>query len=146
MDEGKEPIQVLGRYELYHLLAPGRIGGVYLGKLSGAAGFEKNCVIKTIHPALTQDPEFLDRFQHEAKLLTHLVHSNIGQVYELGHEGDTWFTVLEYVAGVDLWQLLSQARAQGRPLPVPLALYIGQKMALAIAYAHRRTGSDGELL
>jgi serine/threonine-protein kinase len=39
--------------------------------------------------------------------------------------------------------LQEQARAQGQPIPVPVALYLGQRMAEGLGYAHRKSGPDG---
>ncbi len=133
----------LGRYELVHLLGQGGMGEVYLAKISGAAGFEKPCIVKTILPALLKDRQFLDRFHHEAKVLVHLVHSSIAQVYDMGEAEGTYYMALEYVAGVDLSYLQEQARAEGQSLPVPVALYLGQRIAEGLGYAHRKTGPDG---
>ncbi|RKH68500.1 serine/threonine protein kinase [Corallococcus aberystwythensis] len=141
-----ESPRFFGRYELVHLLGQGGMGEVYLAKLSGAAGFEKPCIVKTILPGLVKDRQFLDRFHHEAKVLVHLVHSSIAQVYDMGEADGTYYMALEYVAGVDLGYLLEQARVQGRAVPAPVALYIGQRMAEGLGYAHRKTGSDGEPL
>lgn len=138
-----EPPRHLGRYELVHLLGQGGMGEVYLAKISGAAGFEKPCIVKTILPALLKDSQFLDRFHHEAKVLVHLVHSSIAQVYDMGEADGTYYMALEYVAGVDVAYLAEQARNQGQPIPVPVALYIGQKVAEGLGYAHRKTGPDG---
>ena len=76
-------------------------------------------------------------------MLVHLVHSSIAQVYDMGEAGGTFYMALEYVAGVDLAHLLEQARAQGQQLPVPVALYLGQRIAEGLGYAHRKTGPDG---
>ncbi|AKQ70417.1 serine/threonine protein kinase [Myxococcus hansupus] len=122
------------------------MGEVYLAKISGAAGFEKPCIVKTILPALLKDRQFLDRFHHEAKVLVHLVHSSIAQVYDMGEADGTYFMALEYVAGVDLAYLLEQARAQGVAVPVPVALFIGQRIAEGLGYAHRKAGPDGSPL
>ncbi|QDE71982.1 serine/threonine-protein kinase [Myxococcus xanthus] len=141
-----ESSRFLGRYELVHPLGQGGMGEVYLAKISGAAGFEKPCIVKTILPALLKDRQFLDRFHHEAKVLVHLVHSSIAQVYDMGEADGTYFMALEYVAGVDLAYLLEQARSQGVAVPVPVALFLGQRIAEGLGYAHRKTGPDGSPL
>jgi serine/threonine-protein kinase len=138
--------RALGRYELVHLLGQGGMGEVYLAKISGAAGFEKPCIVKTVLPALLKDRQFLDRFHHEAKVLVHLVHSSIAQVYDMGEAEGTYYMALEYVAGVDLAYLLEQVRNQGKPMPVPVALYLGQRIAEGLGYAHRKAGPDGTAL
>ncbi|MCY0999989.1 protein kinase [Myxococcus sp. MISCRS1] len=141
--EPTESSRFLGRYELVHPLGQGGMGEVFLAKISGAAGFEKPCIVKTILPALLKDRQFLDRFHHEAKVLVHLVHSSIAQVYDMGETDGTYYMALEYVAGVDLAYLLEQARVQGAQVPVPVALFLGQRMAEGLGYAHRKVGPDG---
>lgn len=142
-DDSTQFPRPLGRYELVHLLGQGGMGEVFLAKISGAAGFEKPCIVKTILPALLKDRQFLDRFHHEAKVLVHLVHSSIAQVYDMGEAEGTYYMALEYVAGVDLSFLQEQARTEGQALPVPVALYLGQRIAEGLGYAHRKAGPDG---
>jgi eukaryotic-like serine/threonine-protein kinase len=133
----------LGRYELVHLLGQGGMGEVYLARISGAAGFEKPCIVKTILPALLKDGQFLERFHHEAKVLVHLVHSSIAQVYDMGESDGTYYMALEYVAGVDVAHLAEQSREKRLPIPVPVALFLGQRIAEGLGYAHRKTSLDG---
>jgi eukaryotic-like serine/threonine-protein kinase len=146
MNESPQFPRLLGRYELVQLLGQGGMGEVYLAKISGAAGFEKPCIVKTILPALLNDRQFLDRFHHEAKVLVHLVHSSIAQVYDMGEAEGTYYMALEYVAGVDLAYLQEQTRTLGQQVPVPVALYLGQHIAEGLGYAHRKTGPDGQPL
>ncbi|WP_306819144.1 serine/threonine protein kinase [Archangium lipolyticum] len=146
MNESPQFLRPLGRYELVQLLGHGGMGEVYLAKISGAAGFEKPCIVKTILPALLKDQQFLDRFHHEAKVLVHLVHSSIAQVYDMGEAEGTYYMALEYVAGVDLAYLQDQMRTQGQQIPVPVALFLGQRIAEGLGYAHRKTGPDGQPL
>ncbi|HVG63655.1 MAG TPA: serine/threonine-protein kinase, partial [Hyalangium sp.] len=141
--QSTEPPRSLGRYELVHLIGQGGMGEVYLAKITGVAGFEKPCIVKTILPSLLKDSQFLDRFHHEAKVLVHLVHSSIAQVYDMGEANGTYYMALEYVAGVDVAYLAEQARSQGQAIPVPVALYLGQKVSEGLGYAHRKTGPDG---
>ena len=94
--------RTLGRYELLFVLGQGGMGEVHLARLSGAGGFEKLCIVKTILPQMKAETQFVERFHHEARVLTHLTHSNIAQVYDMGEADGTLFMAIEYVPGVDL--------------------------------------------
>jgi serine/threonine protein kinase len=140
------PSKTLGRYQLVELLAQGGMGEVHLAKLSGAAGFEKICIIKTILPSTQADPQFVERFQHEAKVLVNLSHANIAQVYDMGQADGAYYMALEYVGGVDLATVEDGLHRSAQPMPVPIALFIGQKMAEGLGYAHRKASPDGKPL
>jgi len=138
--------KMLGRYELLFLLGQGGMGEVHLARLTGVGGFEKLCIVKTILPQMQADPQFVDRFHHEARVLVHLTHSNIAQVYDMGDYERTLYMAIEYVPGVDLSRVQSRLSASGNVLPLSMALYIGQQIAEALGYAHRKSGPDGTAL
>jgi eukaryotic-like serine/threonine-protein kinase len=142
---GAQP-RFLGRYELMYLLGQGGMGEVHLARLTGAAGFEKLCIVKTILPQMMTDPQFVDRFHHEAKVLTHLTHSNIAQVYDMGDVDETLYMAIEYVAGVDLSRVEDRVKAMSAVVPVAIGVLIGQQMTEALGYAHRKVGADGAAL
>ncbi len=140
---GMPTTRFLGRYELMYLLGQGGMGEVHLARLTGAAGFEKLCIVKTILPQMNADPQFVDRFHHEAKVLVQLNHSNIAQVYDMGDVDQTLYMAIEYVPGVDLARVTDRTRATDSAIPIPVALLIGQQMCEALGYAHRKVGADG---
>lgn len=138
--------KTLGRYELLFMLGQGGMGEVHLARLSGAGGFEKLCIVKTILPQLNSDPQFVDRFHHEARVLVQLNHANIAQVYDMGEVDQTLYMAIEYVPGVDLGRVFDRTVRAGTHVPTPVALLIGQRLAEALGYAHRKVGADGALL
>ena len=125
-----------GRYTLLESLAVGGMGEVFLGRVEGAAGFEKTVVIKQILPHLAQDPEFVRRFIAEGRLLVQLNHPAIASVSDLGvHEGQ-YYLVIEHVDGCDVRRLIRDARAKGRPIEARLAALILASVAEGLAHAH----------
>ena len=136
----------LGRYELVELLGQGGMGEVWLARISGAGGFEKPCIVKMVLPALVKDRQFVERFLHEGKVLVHLSHSNIAQVYDMRDEEGVLYMALEYVAGVDVWQLMSMLEQQQELIPIPVALFIAWQAAEGLSYAHHKAAPDGSAL
>jgi len=137
--------QVFGRYLLVQRLSRGGMGEIFLAK-HGLTGFEKLAVIKKVLPHLAADAQFISRFVDEAQVAIKLQHVNIAQVFEVGRVGNEYFLALEYVEGRDLRRTLSVLGHRKQRLPVDLALFIGRELANGLAYAHRRTGSDGSSL
>jgi eukaryotic-like serine/threonine-protein kinase len=137
--------QVFGRYLLIQRLSRGGMGEIFLAK-HGLAGFEKLAVIKKVLPHLAADEQFISRFVDEAQVAIKLQHVNVAQVFEVGRVGDEYFLALEYVEGRDLRRTLGLLGHRKQRLPVDLALFIGRELANGLAYAHRRTTSDGASL
>lgn len=135
-----------GRYHLLHRLAQGGMGEIYLARAEGIKGIDidRFCVIKTIRTSLAEDPQFVERFLAEARVLASLSHGNIVPVYDVGRVGSTFYIAMEYVAGHDLSEILSRATKVEKRLPVPLALFIAKELANGLAYAHRAVHVHGE--
>jgi serine/threonine protein kinase/tetratricopeptide (TPR) repeat protein len=134
-----------GRYRLLEPLGQGGMAEVFKAKSYGVEGFEKILVIKRILPELARSKDFVDMFIHEAKLAVRLSHANIVQVFDLGKapsagdEGEgAYFMAMEYVHGLDLATLLSRARRQQLPLPIPMGAYVASEVAKGLDHAHRR--------
>ncbi|HMG23577.1 MAG TPA: protein kinase [Kofleriaceae bacterium] len=136
---------MFGRYLLVQRLSRGGMGEIFLAK-HGLAGFEKLAVIKKVLPHLAADEQFIARFVDEAQVAIKLQHVNVAQVFEVGRCGNEYFLALEYVDGRDLRRILGLLAHRKRRLPVDLALFIARELANGLAYAHRRTTSDGASL
>jgi len=127
-----------GKYYLTEKLATGGMAEIYLAKIFGPGGFEKQLVIKQIHPRLSGQRHFVDLFVAEAKTLVGLTHGNIVPVYELGVVGDTYFLAMEYIDGPTLYRFTEAVAAAGRCLAPPVAAWIAAEILEGLDYAHRK--------
>jgi serine/threonine protein kinase len=127
--------QKFGSYVLLAPLGEGGMGAVYLA-MSGHREMETLCVVKRMLPVLLSQPEHVRRFRHEADLARQLVHSNLAHTHNIGEVDGEVFLVQELVEGHDVSALLDRMAAQGRTLPVPVAIYIVSEIARGLAYAH----------
>lgn len=118
---------------------------VWRARAYGMGGFEKILVIKKILRNLAEDDEFIELFIDEARIAVQLLHVNIVQVFDLGQVDGQYFMAMEYVHGLDLARLLSQAGTMG-PFPIPLALFLVADVLKALDFAHDRAGEDGRPL
>lgn len=135
--------QVQQRYQVLEKLDAGGMAEVFKGKVTSLKGFEKLVAIKRILPDLTKDTRFVRMFLDEAKLSLHLNHTNIVQVFDIGHADNTYFIVMEFVHGVNLKHLLNAYLQRGEIMPVEQAVFIASEMCKGLDYAHHRKGSDG---
>jgi serine/threonine-protein kinase len=77
----------------------------------------------------------------EAILGARLAHRNLVSVLGLATDGGSYYAVLEYVDGGDLAALAGRA-----PLSPPLALQVGEELALALDFVHRVVDGGGRPL
>jgi serine/threonine protein kinase len=127
-----------GKYFLCDKIAAGGMAEIYLAKLIGPGGFEKQLVLKQINPELSKERQFVELFVAEAKTLVSLSHGNIVPVYELGLVDDTYFIAMEYVDGPTLGELMTALEARGDRATPPVAAYIASELCKGLDYAHRK--------
>ena len=127
-----------GKYYLTEKLATGGMAEIYLAKLIGPNGFEKQLVIKQIHPRLSGQRQFVDLFVAEAKILVTLAHGNIVPVYELGVVDDTYFIAMEYIDGPTLYRLTEALARRDAIMPPAVAAWITARVLDGLDYAHRK--------
>jgi TonB family protein len=140
------PSSEFGQYTLLERIAIGGMAEVWKARMKGVEGFQKTVAIKKILPHLTDSSDFVTMFIDEAKLAAQLNHNNIIHIYDLGKINDDYFIAMEYVDGKDLRAILNQARADSRPLPMGLALFVGSRLASALDHAHRQKDFEGRSL
>jgi serine/threonine protein kinase len=139
-------IQVLGRYYLGQHLASGGMGSVHIGLKVGALGFQRLVAIKRLHPHLAGDADFAARFKNEIRLVSPLTHPNVVQTFDVVESDGGLALILEFVEGVTLHQLLSDARAAGVALPVPVAAGVVSQALQGLHAAHEAVDEAGNPL
>jgi serine/threonine protein kinase len=135
-----------GRYRIVERLNAGGMGEVYRAVALGTAGFAKPVVIKLIHRTHAANPNLVQRFVNEAKILTNLSHRNVVQVLDLGKVDDQYFIALEFVDGADLRRLLERCAALKKWPSRAISVFITIEVLRGLDFAHRRTDEQGKRL
>lgn len=94
----------------------------------------RDVAIKTLKPSVALDAQFAERFEREAHFMASLQHENILHVFDFIKEGRSMHIVMEYVQGIDLYDLLEYTPK----LPWDIAAIIALQVARALDYAHFR--------
>ena len=118
----------IGQYRLVEQLGQGGMATVFKGY---HARLERYVAIKALHPAFTEDENFLARFNREAKVVANLDHPNIVPIYDFSeHEGRPYL-VMKYIEGETL-----KARLTASSMSLEETLRVAEKAGDALAYAH----------
>jgi serine/threonine protein kinase/WD40 repeat protein len=123
-----------GRYQIEALLGQGGMSAVYRAT---DPNLRRMVAIKLIHPHLSVDPNFINRFKEEAAAVARLRHPNIVQVHDFNIDGETYYMVMEYLVGETLQARLKRLNAAQRYIPYPEVIQICSQMCEAVGYAHK---------
>src|SRR4051812_45878080 len=96
----------LGAFQIHQRIGAGGMGEVYRATDLRLA---RDVAIKIIHPTFSSDPERLQRFEREARVLASLNHPHIGGIYGMEDADGVPALVLELVDG----ETLAERTARG---------------------------------
>jgi serine/threonine-protein kinase len=94
---------------------------------------DRHVAIKAMHPAFMQDPQFLARFEREARVVASLDHPNIVPIYDFAQQGGQPYLVMKFVEGQTLKAVLDS-----RSLTQAEILHAVKAVGAALGYAHKR--------
>lgn len=119
------------RYRVLRRLGGGGMADVFVAE---QVQLSRRVVIKVLHPHLARDAEVAERFRREAEAAAKLVHPHICAIHDYGATQDVVFTVMPYLEGGSLADLIQKQRyvEPGR------AAMVASQVAMALDYAHRR--------
>jgi eukaryotic-like serine/threonine-protein kinase len=123
------PGMSLGPYQVVAPAGAGGMGEVYRAR---DTRLDRTVALKVMPAAFAGDPALRERFEREARAISHLNHPNICTLHDVGSHTGIDFLVMEYLEG----ETLAERLARGS-LPVPSALQIAQQIAEALDRAHR---------
>ena len=125
--------QMLGKYRVLEPLGHGGMARVYRAYHSQ---LDRYVAIKVLRSDLTEDEEFLARFQREARAVANLRHPNIVQVYDFEVQDTIYYMVLELLEGDTLKVRLADYRTRHEQMPRGEIVRILLDVLDGLAYAH----------
>jgi serine/threonine protein kinase len=137
---------LFGRYVLLERLAAGGMGEVFTAVPIHLWGYGKFFALKRILPKLSGNPEFLQRFRDEVRLVLPMNHPNVVQVFEVGRVAHELYVVMELVQGLDLRGIMRRAFRRGpATLSIAAALHIVKEILAGLHYCHQHRDGGKEL-
>ena len=118
------------RYEILEKIGVGGMATVYKAKDNI---LKRNVAIKVLRDEFTTDEEFIKRFNTEAQSAASLTHPNIVSIYDVGHEENLYFIVMELIKGKTLKQIITEEGV----LPWKWSINIAMQIASALEMAHK---------
>ncbi len=118
----------LGPYEIQSPLGAGGMGEVYRARDTRLA---REVAIKVLPEAFARDADRLQRFEHEARVLSTVNHPKILAIHDVGSQGDLHYLVSELLEGQTLREKMDTSALSQRR-----ATEYAMEMARGLAAAH----------
>ena len=128
-DSGRVFGDAIRGYEIRERVGVGRFGVVYRA-YQPALGRE--VAVKVIRPEFANHPDFVRRFEAEARLVAKLEHPHIVSLYDFWRDHEGAYLVMPYLSGRNL------AGAPFGALPMQRVAAIIRQIGMALSYAHRQ--------
>ena len=122
--------QGLRGYEIQERLGAGRYGLVYRATQTAV---QREVAIKTILPRLANQPDFIRRFEFEARLVARLEHPNIVPLYDYWRDPSGAYLVMRWLRGGSLREELT-----GGPLSLETTSGLLGQITSALNFAHEQ--------
>ncbi len=120
----------LSHYRIVEKIGAGGMGEVYRARDTRLG---RDVAIKVLPQDFASDPERLERFEREAKVLASLSHPNLAGIHGVEESEGRRYLVLEFVEGETL-----AARLARGPLPLDDAVDLCIQIAMGMEAAHER--------
>ncbi|MCB9653233.1 MAG: serine/threonine protein kinase [Deltaproteobacteria bacterium] len=118
----------------YQVLAELGQGGMAVVYKAIQPSLDRVVAIKTLRAEYVHDRQVAARFEREATSLATLQHTNIVHIYDYLQDPESAHIVMEYVEGIDLFDVLSSVDG----LPEEIAVIIAAQVVEGLEYAHYR--------
>ena len=105
MDENMIGLRLDGRYEITERIGEGGMSDVYRGR---DVMENRTVAVKILKQEYTSNEEFVRFFRNESKAIAVLSHPNIVKIFDVGHEQNLEFIVMEYIDGITLKEYIEQ--------------------------------------
>jgi serine/threonine-protein kinase len=120
--------QSIGRYQILEEIASGGQGTVY-------RAFDPDSgqiiAVKVLHPTLSGDRTYTERFRREASLAASIDHPNVVKIFEVGQDDDRFFMALEFLP-----ESLARVIESGGQMRIAGAAQFAVQIAEGLAAAH----------
>lgn len=121
--------KTIGQYQIVEQIGLGGMATVFKAY---QPSIDRYVAVKILPKHLAQDPNFVKRFEHEAKAIAALEHPHILPVHDFGTAEGYTYMVMRYVEGGTL------ADHMGKPIANERVVEIVGNIARALDYAHQQ--------
>jgi serine/threonine-protein kinase len=123
--------ETIEQYRILEIVGRGGMGIVYKAL---DVNLDRTVAVKVINAEMRDDPMFVERFRHEARIQAALNHPNIAMLFDFLVWNNSPVAVMELIEGETLQHRLQRSG----PIPAHVAIPIAVQALRGVAAGHRR--------
>ena len=121
----------IDQYRVVRQIGSGGAADTFEVVWAGDDGTEGRGCLKMLHAHCARERRNRELFAREARIAGHLHHGNLVDILDHRLEAERPYVVFQFIDGVDL-----RALRHGAPLAPGQVMWIGERVAAALSYAH----------
>jgi serine/threonine-protein kinase len=133
----------IGPYTILLELARGGMARVFLAQRDGAKDVS---VVKQLLASFEAHESAAKRFYREAHVASTLEHPNIARILDADFAGQSFYIVMEYIAGSTIESITDRMISGRQPFPRAVAISVALEILHGLTYAHEAKSAEGEPL
>ena len=133
----------VGAYVVMHRLGAGGMGEVYLAHDERLG---RKVALKVLPKRYSHSPQWIQRFEREARAASALNHPNILTIYEIGEADNVHFIASEFIEGRTLQSLAKIELTVSKKLDIALQIAEALQVAHASGVVHRDIKPENVML
>jgi len=137
-------VERIGRYELLRKIATGGMAEIFIARQWGDGGFQREVVIKRMHPHLAERRRLLNEFCAEGRWMARIEHAGLPSIHDVRHEDGQWYCVMERLRGLTLGAARRHEREMGRSMPWDVVFSVAIQLCDALQAVHDLTDETNE--
>lgn len=119
---------------------------IFRGFTYDSEGYRRDVAVKKLLPHYVEDGQFIVMLTDEYKLVSHLRHPNIAEVYELVQVDHALLIAMEFIDGKDLRSSMEKARRAGHKMRFDDVVYVMARALDGLHHAHDAIDVGGNQL
>ena len=130
-DSATRRLQQIPGFQIMQKVGAGAMATVYKAR---QLSLDRIVAVKVLPRRLSENPEFVERFQKEGRAAAKLNHNNIVQAIDVGESGGYYYFVMEFVDGITVYDELAKCRVFDEQKALDIIIQVGR----ALEHAHAR--------